>query len=117
MRFMLSLLVLLFVAGCTTTHEVGGRGSAKLYRTRSWWPVTYPYSIIFEPMALDRAGSCHFRVRDLREARIDRFDLRVHSKSPLLDESQASLNKLPLKSAGFCSTHVRLRISDESGAL
>ena len=106
---------ILFFAGCTTTREIGSRGDATLYESKSCWPMVYPFSITFEQVPLDRPGSYHFSVVNLREGSMSRFDLRVHSPQPLVDPSGAHVNKDPLPSAGFASCAVRLRIADASG--
>lgn len=115
LRLLLLLSAVAFVAGCTTTKEIGSRGDVTLYRTKSWWPMAYPYSIGFDRVPLDRPGRYHFDVTGLREAPMTRFDLRVHSAEPLVDQSGGHLNKSPLPSAGFRSCAIHLGISDNRG--
>lgn len=114
-RLLLCLGALTFFAGCTITKEIGRRGDATLYRTKSWWPMAYPYSIALERVPLDRPGRYRFDVKGLSEAPMSNFNLRIHSAEPLVDLSGEHLNKSTLNSAGFRSCSIRMRIRDNRG--
>lgn len=114
-RPLILLAILVLVTGCTTTKEVGPRGDATLYQTKSWWPMVYPYSITFEQIPIDRPGRYRFNVVGLHEAPLCNFDLCIASTEPMVDSSEGQLNKKPLPSAGFKSCVIRLRITDDRG--
>jgi hypothetical protein len=114
-RPLILLATLVLVTGCTTTKEVGSRGDATLYQTKSWWPMVYPYSIAFEQVPIDRPGRHRFNVVGLTEAQMMGFRVCVASTEPLVDHTEERLNKSPLPSAGFKSCRIRLRISGPHG--